>query len=254
MNTERLNSTVIDTSFQNWIADLEKRHLAELTFSEVSRALRALSSTYVERRDTIARGGALSGAGKRAAFALFYAPLHFLLLKHIAQQLVEPNCDAESVVDLGCGTGAAGAAVSTGRVVGVDKNTWALGEASRTYRTFRLNGSTRRGDASATPIPRGALVVAAFTANELPDGSRNALLERLLEGVRIHRNRVLIVEPVAKGVARWWDAWRVRFEDAGGRADQWRIAADLPDIVAKLDRAAGLNHRELTARSLWLTP
>jgi hypothetical protein len=26
----------------------------------------------------------------------------------------------------------------------------------------------------------------------------------------------------------------------------------LPPIVAKLDRAAGLNHRELTGRSLWL--
>jgi hypothetical protein len=60
MNTERLNSTVIDTCFQNWIADLEERRFAELTFSELSRALRALSWTYVERRDTIARGGALS--------------------------------------------------------------------------------------------------------------------------------------------------------------------------------------------------
>jgi hypothetical protein len=26
---------------------------------------------------------------------------------------------------------------------------------------------------------------------------------------------------------------------------------ELPPIVAKLDRAAGLNHRELTCRSLW---
>jgi hypothetical protein len=53
-------------------------------------------------------------------------------------------------------------------------------------------------------------------------------------------------------VAPWWNRWRQRVEDAGGRADEWRLHADLPPIVAKLDRAAGLDHRELTGRSLWL--
>ena len=62
--------------FAGWIAGLETTHLAQLTFPEVSRALRALSSTYVERRQKLAEGAALSGTGKRAAFALFYGPLH----------------------------------------------------------------------------------------------------------------------------------------------------------------------------------
>jgi hypothetical protein len=52
------------------MADLEARHLADLEFREVSKALRALSSTYVERRDRLAAGAALGTAGKRAAFAL----------------------------------------------------------------------------------------------------------------------------------------------------------------------------------------
>ena len=39
---------------------------------------------------------------------------------------------------------------------------------------------------------------------------------------------------------------------AGGRGDEWRFRVELPAIVTKLDRAAGLNHRELTARSLCL--
>ncbi|HKQ60062.1 MAG TPA: hypothetical protein VJS92_02180, partial [Candidatus Polarisedimenticolaceae bacterium] len=39
---------------------------------------------------------------------------------------------------------------------------------------------------------------------------------------------------------------------AGGRADEWRLPAELPEPLRKLDRAAGLDHRELTARSLWL--
>jgi hypothetical protein len=36
----------------------------------------------------------------------------------------------------------------------------------------------------------------------------------------------------------------------GGCAREWRFRAELPAIVEKLDRAAGLNHRELKARSL----
>ncbi|MBI3490996.1 MAG: hypothetical protein HY047_04275, partial [Acidobacteria bacterium] len=73
--------------FDAWMAALEARHLAELTFSEVSRALRALSSTYVERRAKLEEGAALDGAGKRAAFALFYGPLHYRLLRHIVRAL-----------------------------------------------------------------------------------------------------------------------------------------------------------------------
>jgi hypothetical protein len=98
-----------DDRFARWIAALEAKHLAELTFPEVSRALRALSSTYVERRQKLAAGAALSGAGKRAAFALFYGPLHHLLLAHIVDGLPEATANVETLVDLGCGTGASGA-------------------------------------------------------------------------------------------------------------------------------------------------
>src|SRR5437773_8638199 len=94
---------------ERWVAALETRHLADLTFSEVARALRALSSAYVERRRTLAEGSALSGAGKRAAFALFYGPLHYLLVREIAGALGPHPADAKTLVDLGCGTGAAGA-------------------------------------------------------------------------------------------------------------------------------------------------
>ena len=64
---------------------IESRHLANLTRSEVARALRALSSCYVERRTKLASGAALEGAGKRAAFALFYGPLHFATVDHIVR-------------------------------------------------------------------------------------------------------------------------------------------------------------------------
>ena len=85
----------------------------------------------------------------------------------------------------------------------------------------------------------------------MSEPAREALLARLVDrGSR--GDRVLIVEPMAGFVARWWNRWRDVVEAAGGRADEWRVRADLPPIVAKLDRAAGLNHREITGRSLWL--
>jgi hypothetical protein len=65
-------------------------------------------------------------------------------------------------------------------------------------------------------------------------------------------DRLLIVEPIAGFVVRWCNGWRAQIEAAGGRGDEWRFRVELPPIVAKLDRAAGMNHRELTGRSLWL--
>ena len=225
--------------------------------------MRALSSTYVERRGRLGEGAALSGAGKRAAFALFYGPLHYLLTREIVRALpgalsaMSPMAAAPTLVDLGCGTGAAGAAwagayASPPRILGIDRHPWALTEAAWTYRTLGLDARTRQVDAAAASLPKPpALVLAAFAMNELPDASREALLERLI--VRAGGgDRVLIVEPLAGFVARWWGRWRNTVVAAGGRADEWRVRVELPPIVAKLDRAAGLNHRELTGRSLWI--
>jgi hypothetical protein len=69
-----------DDLFVQWFNALQDRHLSELNFSEVRRAVQALSSLYVERRGRIDAGAAFSGAGKRAAFAMYFGPLHFLLV------------------------------------------------------------------------------------------------------------------------------------------------------------------------------
>ena len=244
-------------SFFRWTTALEAKHFAELTFPEVSRALRALSSTYVERRQKLAQGAALSGAGKRAAFALFYGPLHHLLVRHIAANLPGATRSAPTLIDLGCGTGASGAAwalacAQAPRVIGIDRHPWALAEAADTYRAFGIAATVRRDDVATATLPKApAAILAAFTLNELADAGRDALLPRLLERAR-QRDPVLVVEPLAGFVAPWWKKWRAAFESAGGRADEWRLRAELPPIVEKLDRAAGLNHREITGRSLWL--
>jgi len=248
-----------DDRFERWLHDAERRHLADLTFPQLSSGLRALSSTYVERRRRLGEGGALDGAGKRAAFALFYAPLHFLLVRAIVHALPEtvlpqPN---GALVDLGCGTGAAGAAWASAfahppRVVGIDRHPWALEEAARTYRGFGLTARTIKGDVATIALPQGpASILAAFALNELDDAARDGLMPRLL-GRAAAGDRVLIVEPIAGFVARWWDRWKAQVVAAGGRADEWRFRIPLPALVAKLDRAVKLDHREITARSLWI--
>lgn len=244
-----------DARFADWIGSLEARHLTDFTFPEVARALRALSSTYVERRQKLTEGAALATAGKRAAFALFYGPLHFLLLAHLVRRLPGATIRASTVLDLGCGTGASSAAWAAAcdpspRVIGIDRNAWALGEAAATYRAFGLTARTRKADIARVGTGRGA-ILAAFTLNELSDASRDALLPRFLDHAR-RGDQVLVVEPIAGGMARWWNRWRREFEGAGGRGDEWRFRAELPAIVAKLDRAAGLDHREITGRSLWI--
>jgi hypothetical protein len=251
------------SSFEAWLHALEARHLADLTFSEVSRALRALSSAYVERRARLSTGAALSGAGKRAAFALFYGPLHYLLVQHIVTALGAVRDRTSTLVDLGCGTGAAGAACAGSlpvapRLVGIDRHPWALAEAAWTYALFGLQARTLQGDIAAVEWPAfkeaptvPATFVAAFTLNELVDAERDAVMQRLLARSR-RGDSVLVVEPLAKFVAPWWNRWREVFERAGGRGGEWRFRIQLPAIVTKLDRAAGLDHRELTGRSLWL--
>src|SRR5262245_3635532 len=240
--------------FDAWLHETEERHLADLTFSEVSRSLRALSATYVERRNRLGQGAALSGNGKRAAFALFYGPLHFLLVRHVVRSLGDDASIVAELVDLGCGTGASGAAWATAcrrapAVVAVDRHPWAVEEARHTHRAFGLRARVLTADLTRAPLPAASAVLAAFSVNELDDSSREKMLERLLSHAR-RGGRVLVLEPLAGFVAPWWRAWQTGFERAGGRADEWRFRPELPAIVAKLDRAAGLHHAEVTGRSL----
>ena len=246
--------------FADWLAALEARHLADLRVQEVTRALRALSAAYVERRratpDRPAVHGTLDSAGKRAAFALFYAPLHFLTTYLVVSKLAAENPPPSHILDLGCGTGAAGAAWSiaaagVASVTGLDRHPWAIAEARRTYADLKIDGHARQGDVARIPDVRpGGAIVAAYVLNELPEAVRRPLEDRLLAAAA-SGVRVLVIEPIARGVAPWWDATAVRFASAGGRADEWRIPVDLPPILRLFDKAAGLNHRELTARSLY---
>jgi ubiquinone/menaquinone biosynthesis C-methylase UbiE len=244
-------------NFHSFLQHLEERHLADLRFSEVTRALRALSSAYVERRETALAGKkALDGAGKRAAFAMYYGPLHFLLVQHIVRDLgLTPR--PGTVVDLGCGTGVAGAAIAAAvtpplRVLGFDTHPWALDEARFTYKSFGLHHDVRRAHAAKTRFPADtSVVVAAFVVNELSDADRRVLLEEIIRlKAGATGKTILIVEPISLRISPWWDEWAAEFTKRGGRADTWKIRIDLPPMVKRLAKASGLHPESLTARSL----
>lgn len=244
------------SDLDRWFDALQQRHLAELEWAEVTRALRALSSAYVQRRSKLATGTALDGRGKRAAFALFYGPLHFAAVASTLAGLAaqgEAVCPVARIQDLGCGTGAAGAAWALGcdgtpRVSGLDVHPWAAGEAAWTYRYFGLDGTATRADVSTARLDPRAARVAAYTLNELPDAARQRVLDQALAS----GSPLLIVEPIARGISPWWDRAAAAVIAKGGRSDDWKLPLDMPERWRLLDRAAGFRRDHLTARTLWL--
>lgn len=247
------SSDVIDS----WLQALEERHLQELTFSEVRRAVQALSSLYVERRERIDTGAVFTGAGKRAAFAMYFAPLHFLLVREIVRALGARVREDLAILDLGCGTGVAGAAwalefAQESQVTGVDRNRWALQECRWTYQQLGIRGAAKAADVATLRVPASTAVVAAFTINELDPVAR-ARFRRGFTRIAGNGAPVLIIEPIARRVNSWWNEWAEEWKALGGRNDDWRFRVDLPERLALMDKAAGLDHRELTGRSLWLS-
>jgi SAM-dependent methyltransferase len=243
-----------------WMSAAEHRYLADLRIPEITRALRALSSAYVERR---AQGngrrvhGALDTAGKRAAFALYYAPLHFLAVTEAVRALGLTEPAPGAIIDLGCGTGAAGAAWalaagSTSTVIGIDRHPWAVAEARWTLSQLGLRGLARQGDVERQLHARtGESTIAAYTLNELPDAARHRVEQQLFERAT-QGGRVLILEPLARAATPWWDDMAQRVIALGGRADEWKFPADVPAIARELGAAAGLNYRELRFQTLSL--
>lgn len=245
--------------FSTWLDALEKRHLADLRPSEVNRAVRALSDDYVHRRHRVG-SDALAGRGKRAAFALFFAPLHFLVVRDVARELNLAGAGLERLVDLGCGTGAAGAAVGSlieerPSVTGIDRQGWTLAEAAFTYRHFGVPHRVVRGDVRRPRISvrPGTLIIAAYTLNEIDPAGRRPLLDWLGSALT-PGSALLIAEPIAKGVTPWWSEWSGALRPLGAQEHEWRFTDPLPPRLRQMDRAAGLDHQVRKARSLWIPP
>jgi hypothetical protein len=252
---------------------LTERHVAPFRTSEFTRALRALSARYVERRGSLPGRSPLDSTGKRAAFAAFYAPLHFLTVREIVRTLDAGNAHhphpphhppIDLLLDLGCGTGVASAAwalelARSPELRGVDGSGWVLDEAKWNWRLLGLRGRAERGDmvdALARSLPVSVRstpkigIVAGWSVNELPGESRDQLLSLLRRAAALHVP-MLVVEPLARSATPWWDEWASAFVGLGGRADVWKFDIALPPPLATLDTAAGFEREGLGARSLW---
>ena len=200
--------------------------------------------------------GALGGRGLRAAFASFYAPLHFLTAYTAAAALPPAfHAGVARVIDLGAGTGAVGAALALtaggAELLALDRSAWALAEARHTFAAFGVRGRTRRVELP-TGVPRlgeGDLVVAGWLLNECSPGLRERLAGLFARALGAGA-RVLVLEPLAGRISPWWDDFAAGLAPAVATAlFKWRI--ERPDWIARLDAAAGLDHREIGARVVW---
>lgn len=261
---ERLGAPVpyiaggVRAAFDSWLAATVARHTRDLEFREIRKGAQALSSLYVERREGVDLAArAIEGRGKRAAVATYYAPLHFLTVHHALSQIgVDRLGPVSELYDLGCGTGAAGAAVALAlggspRIVGVDRSGFLLAEARRTWAAFGLPAGARRGRLpGAAPRPvAGHLWVLGWAVNEMEERAQAdllALLLRALEG----GVRLLVFEPLAGPATPCWPAWARALAARGVQEATAKVRVELPEWLALLDRAAGLDHRVLGARLL----
>jgi SAM-dependent methyltransferase len=258
-------------SAEEWIEAVIARHSAAMTRPELLKAIRALSARYVERRGTLPERSVLDSAGKRAAFAAYYAPLHFLTVRAFLR--AQTTLPAPSmIVDAGCGTGVTSAAWATTvegvkSIDGVDLHPWALGEARWTWKAFGLRARATRADlvsylesmeprvfrpgdskAAAGGLSRTA-IVCGWSLNELPTDKRQRAIASLLELTRRGAS-AFVIEPVARRLVPWWDGFAQSATAAGGRAEEWRFPPELPAALAELDEAAGFDRQELTARTV----
>ena len=253
-----------------WIERVIDRHTRTLTRPEFLKAVRALSARYVEQRASLRERSPLDSAGKRAAFAGFYAPLHFLTSRQIFASLELRHRQIETIVDLGCGTGVAGSAWALAsdtpaRVVAVDLNKWALDEACWNFDALGIRARTTRGNlvesleelASSAQLARHSAkrddgaragVVLGWSLNELGDADRARAIE-LIMAVAARHVPIAVIEPIATRAVPWWRPFAGRVVGAGGRIDEWKFDTPLPPALADLDEAAGFRRGSLSARS-----
>jgi SAM-dependent methyltransferase len=246
-------------AFDRWLEAAVARFVPPLTFAEVRKGAQALSSLWVERRgEGRLAERSLDGHGKRAAFATYYTALHLLTAWRALGDLgADFAAGLDSIHDLGCGAGAAGAAagVAAGRraeILAVDRSGFALAEARHTYAAFGLRARTRRGSLPQAFPARAAardLIVLGWAVNELAPAARDGVLAAL-EAACGRGARFLVLEPLAGAASPWWSEWEARLAPAGARSRLVKRAGALPDWLARMDRAAGLDHRVLGARVL----
>jgi hypothetical protein len=240
-----------------YLEALLDRHFKDLKFGEVTRALRALSAAYVEKRDQGGLARALDGRGKRAAFALYYGASHLLATQALVRELGLgfEGSGRPTILDLGCGTGVCSTAwalcsADPTSVVAADRSSFALHEARWTYRMLGIQAETHRSIMETLEtIRRPDGIVIGWTLNELDDERRDRIAARILPWVA-RGSRLLVIEPVSRSVAPWWEVWVKRFPPGRCTVLEKKLRLSLPPKIALLARSAGLSTDATVVRVL----
>ena len=245
-----------------WTAALQQRWAATLRFQELRRGAQALSDVYVHTRDRgpLARR-AVDGRGKRAAFACYYGVIHALLVASLCGPdgpLLLPG--PVRFRDLGCGSGALGAGlaaagVSLKSVEGVDLVKSNLELARWSYQWWGLRARVRVGrlpGAVGKGSP-GELLGLGWCVNELEASDRQKLWSLLARSVEAGSG-LLLLAPLSRRAVPWWFEAERALGPLGVESAELRAVIDRPTLVADLDRATGLDHREPGARVLFRAP
>jgi hypothetical protein len=246
-----------------WLERVVERHTRRYSTSEFTKAVRALSARYVERRADLGRRSPIDSAGKRAAFAGFFAPMHFLTARAVLDAMRASAQHLDTILDLGCGTGAAGAAWALAShpapdLLGIDRDGWVLTEAAWNWDSLGLGGRTRRGDLADTlsrlstrPARELAAtgVMLGWAVNELDARTRERVLGSLTSLVD-RGATAIVIEPLSRAVSPWWPVWVDRLAPHGARQADAKFDAALPPRLASLAESAGLRRDVLGARVL----
>ena len=215
--------------FDAWLASLDERHLADLRPPEVARALRALSSCYVERRGKLASGARSRARETRGLRALLRAPA---LPGHAggrAGDFLTPRRRSPHWSISAAGPAAAGAA-------------WAVEGGRPAHR--RLRSTPLGGRRSELDVPRarpcGRATRVDVVARRLRAGrgdadprglhrstscpmTRDAAAAAPARRARARRARARSSSRSPGAWRRGGPRWAEAFSRAGGRADEWRF-------------------------------
>jgi hypothetical protein len=248
--------------YEAWLNARITQAERELSFREIRKGVQAIQADYLGRLKGRTLGGrAMEGRAKRAAFATFYAAIHHATVYGWLQ--TEPLGSLprfQALHDLGCGTGAVGAAVARSletrpELRGLDQHPWAVSEARDCYRLFGLRGGARRGTLPGG-LPRigaGELIVAGWSFNELDDRARESLIDPLKRSLGRGAG-LLLFEPISEKICPWWSSWVRALQSQGAQEHRVKFAWDRPEWIRRMDRAAKMNHSILSARVLTCLP
>ncbi len=251
-------SGALRTRFDAWLGANRERYEAELTFTEIRKGVQALGELYAERRGQ--RGlaeKASEGRGKRAAHATYFAALHFLTTCH-AIEMADPETfgRVRRIHDLGCGTGATGAAAALSlpapvRVTGYDCSRWALDEARASYGVLGVDGRTQRAELPEgfPRAGRGDLLALGWTLSELPAAARRVLVKRIVTAAK-RGAALLVLEPLSLELGDWWFELARELEALGIGEFPIRVSIERPRFIQHMDKAARLDHQVVGARLL----